>query len=481
MGNYNLRIEFFSGLLIIAALLLLPNILFAQTGEKVKDNWQNLDLKTDSVFGISMEKAYTELLKGKKANSVIVAVIDGGVDVNHEDLKSVIWTNPNEIPANGKDDDKNGFIDDLHGWSFYSTIVKEDEKTQVFLIQNKLKNVLADEKILDQILQKISKPDPVIDDFRNYIPGNAEEQKMQTTIVSGLKSYPDFVRYKKINLKRAVNYYNMQLAYYEKRDFDPITGGPSAYHGTHIAGIIAAVRDNNIGIKGVADHAQIMVIKAVPGLNPIGEGDGMMGVSQENNLSQDEKTKPIADAIRYAVDNGAKVINMSFGQPWTKTAVAVNEAIKYAISKDVLIIHAAGNEGQNLDQMTIYPDRMTVEGRDISACWIEVGASGWKNDEKLAGIFSNYGKNSVDVYAPGIVITSTAPRSTYLDDTGTSMAAPVVAGLAAVIREYCPKLTASEVKTMIMKSVIQVPALKDKCISGGVINAYKVFESAKFE
>ncbi|MBB5646287.1 S8 family serine peptidase [Pedobacter cryoconitis] len=446
------------------------NLVFAQSGEKVKDNWQNLDLESDSVFGISMEKAYKELLKGKKVTSVIVAVIDGGVDINHEDLKSVIWTSPNEIPANGKDDDKNGFIDDVHGYNFYNTTVKEDEKAEVVSIKSKLKVVLSDQKLLNQILQKIGKPSVTIDDFKNYIPNSAAELKMQTLLVSGLKIHSEFLIYKKINLERAINYYNMQLAYYDKHDYDPITGGPSAYHGTHIAGIIAADRNNNIGIKGVADCAKIMVIKAVPGLDPVREY-----IDQTEIDNSEEKAKAVAAAIRYATDNGAKVINMSFGQPWAKPAATVDEAIKYALSKDVLIIHASGNEGQNLDQMDIYPDRKTSAGQDISASWIEVGASGWKNDEKLVGDFSNYGKNSVDVYAPGIEITSTTPRSTYLDDTGTSMAAPVVTGLAAVIRGYNPELTAAQVKVIIMKSVVKAEALKDKCISGGIINAYKAF------
>lgn len=481
MKNQTTDGRYFSRLILLIFILLPGKLLYAQSGEKVKDNWQNLDLKTDGVFGISMEKAYKELLNGKKAASVIVAVIDGGVDINHEDLKSVIWTNPNEMPGNGKDDDKNGFIDDLHGWNFCNTIMKENEKTEILLINNKLKVVLADQKVLDKILLKIGKNVPVIEDFKDYIPISEDELKMQTILVSGLKNYPDFVTYKKIGLKRAINYYNMQLAYYEKHDFDPITGGPSAYHGTHISGIIAANRNNNIGIKGVADHVQIMVLRAIPGLDPVSEGADQTAATKEVGLSMDEKTVAIADAIRYAADNGAKIINMSFGQPWAKVSVKVNEAIQYAMNKDVLIIHASGNEGQDLDQITIYPDRNTSEGRNIASRWIEVGASGWRNDEKLAGIFSNYGKNSVDVYAPGVEITSTVPRSTYLDDTGTSMAAPVVTGLAAVIREYYPKLTAAQVKMIIMKSVVEVGVLKDKCISSGIVNSYKALKLANIE
>ncbi|WP_367868004.1 S8 family serine peptidase [Pedobacter sp. WC2423] len=468
-------IKCLSMLRLIIYIVLSSNFVVAQTRERPKDNWQNLDLKADSVFGISTEKAYLELLKDKKAISVIIAVIDGGVDINHEDLKSIIWTNPKEIPGNGKDDDQNGFIDDIHGWDFRSNIIKENEKAELLSTDNKLKIVIGEQKILDQIIQKIGKAVPAIDDFKNYVPNNEREFKMQMNIVSGLKSYPDFLIYKKINLQRAINYYKMQLAYYEKKDYDLLTGGASAYHGTHVSGIIAAVRTNNIGIKGVADHVKIMVLKAIPGINPIQKESTLMVVNQFDNSDADKKTKGIATAIRYATDNGAKIINMSFGQPWAKKSVEVNEAIKYAISKDILIVHGAGNEGVDLDQMSIYPDRNTKEGQAIAECWLEVGASDWRNNEKLAAPFSNFGKKSVDVYAPGVDITSTIPRSAYLEDTGTSMATPMVSGLAGLIRAYYPKLTAAQVKNIIMKSVLISAALKDKCISGGIINTFSAF------
>lgn len=462
--------------MIIANLLLAVNSAFAQNGQKVKANWQNLDLKTDSVFGISMEKTYAELLKGKKAVPVIVAVIDGGVDINHEDLKSVIWTNPKEIPGNGKDDDGNGFVDDVHGWNFYSAMAGEDINAEMLSIPDKIKNANADQKILDQLLQKIGKSDPTIDDFKKYVPSSAEEFKMQTTMVAGLKLFPDFVSEKKVKLKKAIDFYNMQLAYYEKKDYDPMTGGPSSLHGTHVAGIIAAVRDNSIGIKGVADHVKIMVIRATAGVDPFKEGGITASITPLVQIEENKNIKAIAGAIYYAADNGAKIINMSFGIPWAKRSATIYDAIKYAINKDILIIHASGNNGENLDKKDIIiPDRKTLEGQAVAPYWIEVGASGWKDDEKLATEFSNYGKNSVDVYAPGVDITSTVLRSTYDVNNGTSMSAPVVAGLATVIREYYPKLTAAEVKEVIMKSVVKVDLLKDKCISGGIINAYNAF------
>lgn len=468
--------RYFIEMMIIANLLLAVNSAFAQNGQKVKANWQNLDLKTDSVFGISMEKTYAELLKGKKAVPVIVAVIDGGVDINHEDLKSVIWTNPKEIPGNGKDDDGNGFVDDVHGWNFYSAMAGEDINAEMLSIPDKIKNANADQKILDQLLQKMGKSDPTIDDFKKYVPSSAEDFKMQTTMVAGLKLFPDFVSKWKVRLKRSIDFHNMQLAYYEKKDYDLITGGPSSIHGTHVAGIIAADRNNNFGIKGVADYVKIMAIRAIGTPDPFKDGMGPVNYSAIDSDEAVKKNKAIADAIRYAVDNGAKIINMSFDQGWFQTPATISKAIEYAVSKDVLIIHASGNDGLNLDKrIDIFPDRGTLEGKALAASWIEVSASGWKSDGKLAAVFSNYGKNSVDVYAPGVDITSTVLRSGYDVNSGTSMAAPVVAGLAAVIREYYPKLTAAQVKEVIMKSVVKADVLKDKCVSGGVVNAYNAF------
>ncbi|KIO76839.1 hypothetical protein TH53_12590 [Pedobacter lusitanus] len=499
-----------------------PLSVLAQAVAQKNVNWQNLDLRADDVFGISTEKAYNELLKNKKANSVIVAVIDGGVDVRHEDLKTVIWTNPNEIPGNGKDDDHNGYIDDVHGWNFYSTMQKGDEEFDISVLAkeinayqlahketdsskmskkdllayqdykllktslnqklqpliNKLKETESKQRVLEQILHKINKTELSANDFKQYIPGSAEELGMQMDLVNGLREFPGYVTYKKANLIRAVDYYKMQLAFYNNQGYDLITGGPTAYHGTHIAGIIAADRDNNIGIRGVADHVKIMVIRAIPGFNPIPEDAAGNEQLVLKGGADDKQSLAIAKSIRYATDNGAKVINMSLGESWAMTSQELREAIKYAVAKDVLIVHASGNKNKYLDDMNVYPDRKTPDGLAVAASWIEVGASGLKNDDKLAGKFSNYGNKTVDVYAPGVEIISTIPRSAYLNDTGTSMATPVVAGLAALIRAYYPGLTARQIKEIIMKTVIKAGSLKDKCISGGVVNAYNALQLA---
>jgi len=253
--------------------------------------------------------------------------------------------------------------------------------------------------------------------------------------------------------------------------------GPDAMHGTHVSGIIAASRSNDIGIGGVSDRARIMAIRVVP--------DG------------DERDKDVANGIRYAVDNGAKVINMSFGKGYSWDKKVVDEAVKYAMSKDVLLVHAAGNDSRNTERKDNYPnkrfaDSLGVEKGELVVPWIEVGASGWKDDDDLVAGFSNYGKKTVDVFAPGVKIKSTVPHSLYKEEDGTSMAAPVVAGLAALIRSYYPKLTALQVKDVIMNSVSTVNhkvkvkvddssekmLLSDICASGGIVNAYKALKLA---
>ncbi|MNE12450.1 Thermophilic serine proteinase precursor [compost metagenome] len=248
--------------------------------------------------------------------------------------------------------------------------------------------------------------------------------------------------------------------------------GPDAGHGSHVAGIIAAARNNGIGMNGVADHVKIMAVRAVP--------------------NGDERDKDVANAIRYAVDNGAKVINMSFGKSYDYDKKVVDEAVKYAASKDVLLIHAAGNDASNNDTVGNYPNRNFIGGGTASN-WIEVGALSWKGGDESVANFSNYGKKTVDVFAPGVDIYSTVPFSKYKSNSGTSMASPVVAGIAAVIRSYYPKLTAEQVKTVIVNSTVKftdlqvnAPGSEDKkqvkfgdlSVTGGVVNLYDAIKLA---
>lgn len=499
-----------------------------------KPNWQNLDLKTDSTFGISTEKAYNELLKGKKSTPVIVAVLDGGVDILHEDLKSVLWLNKKEKAGDGKDNDKNGYIDDVNGWNFlgsakgsvnYETLeltrlVRRDNarfagkdsssvsaadlaafKTYQ-LNKAELEKELAEAKAgiqrfegiknaIDGIVKKIGKENPTLTDFEQFSPGNDMEANIKRGMLQQLKE-GTFEEFYKAQILPGYNHFKSQIDYNLNVDYNPrdIVGddpnnskekfygnndvaGPDASHGSHVAGIIGADRTNELGIKGVADNVLIMGVRSVP--------------------NGDERDKDVANAIRYAVDNGAKVINMSFGKSYSWDKEAVDAAVKYAVSKDVLLVHAAGNDNKNLEVEPNYPNPQYVAGGTASS-WITVGASGWANDGTIKASFSNYGKTSVDVFAPGVNINSTIPGSKYAKFNGTSMASPVVAGLAALIRSYYPKLKANEVKDIIMKSVVKVDQtvtitgedetagktvpFSDLCVTGGIVNTYNALKLA---
>jgi subtilisin family serine protease len=525
--SFNSRI--FLALLLI---ILSPIFLVAQTSFKL--NWQNLDLKSDTVFGISTEKAYKDLLQNKKSVKVVVAVIDSGVDINHEDLKGIIYQNTKE-KLNDIDDDKNGYTDDIDGWNFLGgkngnvefetlelvrliramqpkyekisldSLSKEDEVNYIKYLNmksslnsqygdamDKLNGIYGFKMVLEGILKVIGKENPVLSDFETFMPDKEGEAQVKQIVIDVLKDGMPFIEFKKNEIDEAFKYYEEKVKYQFNINYNPrnIVGdneqddnqriygnkdviGPDATHGTHVAGIIAALRDNNLGVKGVANHVLILPVRAVP--------------------NGDERDKDVANAIRYAANNGAKIINMSFGKGYSQNKKIVDDAVKYAISKDVLLIHAAGNENANLDKGGNYPTK-TYEGNNgFAAAWIEVGASGPLNDSTLKASFSNYGKMMVDVFAPGVQINSTTPLSTYELQDGTSMAAPVVSGLAALIRSYYPNLTALQVKEIILKSVVKVNTMvnvvvdgnvkkisfSDLSLTGGIINTYNALKLAE--
>ncbi len=521
----------FKALLSAALVSAVPTLVQAQ-----KANWQNLDLKSDSTFGISTEKAYKELLKGKKSVKVIVAVNDGGVEATHEDLKRIMWVNKKEVAGNGKDDDKNGYADDINGWNFIggpkgsvnfetleltrlvrrdmarfanttdANVAEKDKKDwetfkaeradlekQLGEAKANLAGISGFKNALDAVVKKIGKDNPTAEDFKNFKPSTPIEGRIQSVLAKQLEegSFKDFYE---DQIKEGFDYYTRQAEYNLNLDYNPrdIVGdnpddvnekfygnndvaGPDAMHGSHVAGIIAADRTNKIGIWGVADNVAIMGVRCTP--------------------NGDERDKDVANGIRYAVDNGAKVINMSFGKAYSWNKAIVNDAMKYAASKDVLIVQAAGNENKDIDVETNYPNHKDLDEKTI-ASWITVGASGPTDDETLKASFSNFGKTQVDVFAPGVHIYSTVPGSKYKNLDGTSMASPVVAGLAGLIRSYYPKLTAAQVKEIIVKSVtkvnhnvsyakgeepgaekVSVP-FSDLCISGGIVNAYNALKLA---
>jgi subtilisin family serine protease len=522
------------------ALGILPTLGFSQDKtSKTPENWYNLDFQKDGYMGISTEKAQ-ELLKGKKATPVIVAVLDGGVDIQHEDLKDVLWTNPKEIPGNGKDDDGNGYIDDVHGWNFIggkdgknvdqdnlevtrliriyepkyisvlpSTPLSEKERREFVAYQKMITDYTTKmeeasfgkvnygglKTELDGIVKTIGKDvkDITKADLDAY-QTTSDRQKMVIRVAKKELDNGSFEKFYN-DVSDGVKYFTDQADFHLNKEFDPrgIVGdnyedaseriygnndvkGPDAEHGTHVAGIIGAKRNNNKGVNGVADNVQIMAVRLVP--------------------NGDERDKDVANGIRYAVDNGAKVINMSFGKGYVYNKKTVDDAVKYAESKDVLLVHAAGNDAQDNDKEKNYPTKYFTDSLDAvvgeAKNWITVGATGLKQDSDLLAEFSNYGYRSVDVFAPGVKINSTIPESKYKENQGTSMAAPVVAGLAAMIRAYYPTLTAEQVKEVIMKSVTKVDQkvkvkseggskrvyLDEISVSGGIVNAYKAIEEA---
>ncbi|HEX5742894.1 MAG TPA: S8 family peptidase, partial [Flavobacteriaceae bacterium] len=486
----------------------------------------------DSVPGMSLEKAY-DFLANKKGEKVILAIIDSGIDINHEDLKELVWVNTKETPNNGIDDDKNGYVDDINGWNFLggkngSAYAEQLEMTRIvkkltpkfegktpaqigekdqkdYNLYIKLSNEIKDRKAkafesktryesykssLEEAHQK------VVDLLKKEIYTIPELDSLATTHEN---LQPQLFNLMRIidgdgSIKEALNYLDEGIDHFTKQYTSPNYdiqfdgraivgdnpddikdknyGNPNVLyvddeeiHGTHVTGISAAIRNNGIGMNGVTNNVKIMSIRAVP--------DG------------DEYDKDIALAIRYAVDNGAKVVNMSFGKSYSPQKTWVYDAIKYAESKDVLLVHAAGNDSKNIDIEDNFPNDSDDKINEFASNVITIGASTRMYDENLVASFSNYGKKNVDLFAPGLEIYSTFPKNKYESIQGTSMAAPEVAGVAALIRSYYPKLSAKEVKQILMNSGIEasfnvtLPGTKSEkvpfanlSVSGKILNAY---------
>jgi subtilisin family serine protease len=463
----------------------------ADLTENEKHNWGHLDLVKDTIPGMSVDKAYAEVLKGKSSKTVIVAVIDSGIDIDHEDLEGVIWTNTKEIAGNNKDDDNNGYVDDIHGWNFLGDAYNEQlefvrlvasgdtsaprfEEAQAKYDEDYGK-AMSNKERYDQIYQQVKSADEVLtahfkkSDYtaKEVAAIETENEELKTAIQSanfvygnGMTSLADAEK----QIKGGVEYFTDQVNYNLSKDFKGRTTGdnPDDYndkpgygngnvkpvkksesHGTHVAGIIAAVRNNGKGANGVADNVQIMSIRAVP--------------------NGDEYDKDVAKAIRYAVDNGAQVINGSFGKSFSPHSDWVRDAIKYASDNNVLFVHAAGNSSEDVDVEPNFPDD-NVNYVEVGNNYIRVGALAPKYGTNMVAGFSNYGKKNVDVFAPGASVYSTTPENEYDTKGGTSMAAPAVAGVAALIRSYYPKLTAGQVKQIILDSGLPIAT---KVIVGG--------------
>ncbi len=452
-------------------------------------NWYN-----GKTPGMNTESAY-KMLKNRKATPVIVAVIDSGIDTKHPDLQGQLWVNTKEIPNNGVDDDKNGYVDDIHGWNFlghkngdnlngttlevtriyarmkpvfeslseeqqkghpeyavYKIVKKEYEKKRKDAESNLAQIKMFKEDILpslDVILaEAIGKKDYTLKDVKKWKTTDPQMMQFKRIAIMKMES-PDFMNQIEEGLKHfesAVAYhYNLEFTGRktiigdDENDFnDKYYGnnnvkGPDALHGTHVGGIIGALRGNKNGGDGVAANVQLMSLRAVP--------DG------------DEYDKDIALAIRYAVDNGAKVINMSFGKSFSPHQKEVYEAMRYAEKNDVLLVHAAGNDSKDIDKEPNFPATMYEFQSSPNTMLITIGAS-TRHVKKgeLAASFSNYGEKSVDIFAPGFEIYNTVPEGKYQTLQGTSMAAPMVAGVAAFLKSYFPSFTMKEIKDIILES-----------------------------
>jgi len=585
MWNFGFRVTIF-----FFFLLFFKSVGFAQNKNvQLPANWFNLDLVESGFFGISTERAYRDILKDMKPKQrVIVAVIDGGIDINHDDLKDILWTNTKEIPGNGIDDDGNGYVDDIHGWNFIGskkgnlefdnlelvrllriytpkyqsttnlTPLDSTQKEEFRLYKkmvgdfgkkyedasNTFSVLIAINKVLDSVAKTSKKEIPAYEDIEKYKADDEVEEQVKTIIRKGSKDDGSFEKFYK-NIKDGYKQYDAMLKYNLNPKYDmrsELVGddyadsrqkdygnndvkGPDALHGTHVSGIIGANRSNMLGTNGVANNVSIMAIRVVP--------------------TGDERDKDVANGIRYAVDNGAKVINMSFGKSYKWDKKIVDEAVRYAETKGVLLVHAAGNDNQNNDIDENFPNKF-YEGKEADAYklahkkpvladftppkhtpqsngmgmrppmarptavkaapldtikyelphasnWIEVGASAYKDDENLKADFSNYGKYTVDVFAPGFLINSTVPGNKYEELDGTSMASPVVSGLAALILSYYPALKPAQLREIIIKSVTKVPhkikyknekgenvrvPFSDICVSGGIVNTYNALKLA---
>ncbi len=530
--------------------LILCSVIFAtsvvaQTSKKeAPKGWHLMDKEKSGFYGVSIDKAY-DFAKSKnlKSKTVIVAVIDSGIDTLHEDLKPILWVNKKEIPNNNIDDDKNGYIDDVYGWNFIGgkdgRNVKENslEVNRVYhmykskyegktINENELnaadleeytmwkkaeKKTMGSQEggtdvvIMKKFLVNTKKADSTLKvglgkdiytgtELDAYTTKNDAEKKAKTNLlglmkgndqmeatnkefITGFEDYVNGEERKQEAKTKAPFDYRGDIVKDDPTNFNDKNYGnkdimaATSFHGTHCSGIIGAKRGNGKGVDGVASDVRIMTIRAVP--------DG------------DEHDKDVALAIRYAVDNGAQIISMSFGKDFSPRKDWVDDAVKYAESKGVLLVHAAGNDAKDVDTEDNFPSALFKDGKYRPNNYITVGASGDPTNGGLTASFSNYGKNEVDVFAPGVQIYSSVPGgTTYGNASGTSMACPVVAGIAALTLQYYPNLSAKQLKYVIEKSAVQPDQkimkpgsdekvnLSDLSKTGGIANAYEALKLA---
>ena len=505
-------------------------------------DWHHRSAEESGYPGIGTERAYA-LLEGRRPqDTVVVAVLDAGLDTAHEDLDDNLWTNRDEIPGNDRDDDQNGYVDDRHGWNFIGgpdgENVEHDtyELTRLYAdlhakykdadpsqlsgeareeyeryqkikaaYQQKKQRLTRQYNQIQQINVFIQQARPLVEaevdtsapitlDRLQAVGSGAGSSRVQQAIraftallqQSGAANVADLAK----EIDKAEEQLRTRIEYGLNPDFNPrpIVGddysdpteriygnpdvkGPDAGHGTGVASLIGAERDNDLGLRGIAQAVKLMPVRTVPG--------------------GDERDKDVANAIRYAVDNGADIINMSFGKGYSPRKEVVDAAVRHADEQGVLMVHAAGNDGANIDTSASFPSKFYADDTGVAKNWISVGASSAEGDSLLAASFSNYGAERVDLFAPGASIYVARPQNSYGRVQGTSFAAPVVTGVAALIMAYYPELSASQVKEAILSSVtdysgamVRRPggqtSVRFGALSrtGGIVNAYGALRAA---
>ncbi len=501
--------------------------------------WHLGDFTQTGYHGISLNQAYQLIREHKlKSTPVIVAILDDGIDTLHEDLRPVLWINKKEIPSNGKDDDGNGYADDLYGWNFLGNAdgrnvasnssewirvywryrsryegrspdtskMNKAEKYEYALWVKAKSGVVgkgmkeSDLKKLRIYLQNAIFSDSILrahfagqeytqKQLEAFTPVGTLEKETRKFFLEVFNQFntPDITNTLAVDELQTYVLGQERIASGDKvppednrrviTGDDDTNAGTNAYgngdvsngelmHGTHLAGIIGADRKNGLGMQGIADNVQVMMVRT--------------------SAEGDEYDKDIANGIRYAVDNGAKIINMSFGKSLSPDKKMIDEAVKYALSKDVLLVQAAGNSKRNIDGFDNFPNPQFFLTDSLAPNWITVAAS---DTLGRPAAFTNYGPTLVDLFAPGVAIYSTIPRQNkYMSWDGTSMAAPVVTGTAALLRSYFPHLTAEAIKKILLESVV-IPApgtiigsgqeeLKKLSRTGGIVNAYTAVKLA---
>lgn len=491
-------------------------------------NWHYLSPDESGFYGVSADQAHKFLDSLKRTpKKITVAVIDADLNVNHEDLQGQIWKNPKPGAK--------GYANDINGWNFlgnkagknlvktgtesfreykrlkprydkvkpeqlkttaekqeyaYYLEARKDAKINSYLSFGNYTALITNAfRVTDSVMKDVKyNHEPIVTDVLALKIQDSAINEQYGVVSRSMYKYSENTPWKEVYAAQLAENDTIQKrikslddkasprdligdspSLKDKYYGNPNLFEPESYHGTFVAGLIAAVRNNGIGIDGIADSVAIMGLRAVP--------DG------------DEYDKDIALAIRYAVDNGAKLINMSFGKYFSPNSKWVNDAINYAGKKGVLLFHAAGNEGKNVDSITVYPSGMLSTNKRADNL-IRIGASTPTGD---AAAISNYGANHVDVFAPGTSIRSTGLNNGYQTANGTSLSAPIVTGVAALLWSYYPNLSAKQIKSILLETVTSrkghltdLPgkskkqiAFENLCSTGGIVNAYQAVKMAE--